>query len=177
MGGREGAGIADWWAEMPDSHERMVTFTVRAFPEQAARWEAAAKIQSGVPVGDWLADVADAYLKDMTKAGNPLPLKWHHCWLRVLIQPDLRREPYEIEVGDGRASGPFGVFRGCRRGLAKPPDLSYSLVHKPTRRIIGTFARRKDCEMLASELMPLRINWEETDPEKVVRGAPDERRA
>jgi len=31
--------------------------------------------------------------------------------------------------------------------------------------------------MLASELMPLRINWEETDPEKVVRGSPDEKRA
>lgn len=30
--------------------------------------------------------------------------------------------------------------------------------------------------MLAAELMPLRINWDETDPEKVVQGAPDQER-
>ena len=50
------------------------------------------------------------------------------------------------------------------------------LVHIPTRRILVTLSRQKDCAMLAAELMPLRINWDETDPEKVVQGTPDQKR-
>jgi len=30
--------------------------------------------------------------------------------------------------------------------------------------------------MLAAELMPLRVNWKERDPEKVIQGTPDEKR-
>lgn len=154
---------------------RSVTFTVRAFPDQAKRWEAAAALQSGAAAGDWLGEVADAYLKDVTRSGKPLPLKWYHAWFRVLLKLDTWTEAREVEVS-GRAAGPFAIFRGSSRGLAEPPHFCYSLVHRPTHRIIGTFGRRKDCEMLASELMPLRVNWEETDPEKVVGGAPDEKR-
>jgi hypothetical protein len=29
--------------------------------------------------------------------------------------------------------------------------------------------------LLAAELTPLRVNWEESDPEKVVLGTPDEK--
>lgn len=161
---------------MEPRYTRSVTFTVRAFPDQAARWEAAARVQSGASVGDWLGEIADSYLKDITKSGKPLPLKWQRSWFQVLMQLDTWKEAREVEVS-GRASGPFAVFRGSARGLAEAPYFCYSLVHRPTRRIIGTFGRRKDCEMLASELMPLRVDWEETDPKKVVGGAPDERRA
>ena len=154
---------------------RSVTFTVRAFPDQAERWEAAARIQSGASVGEWLGKVADAYLQNVTRSGNPLPLMWHHCWFRVQMQHETWKEPRAIEVS-GRCSGPFAVFRGSWRGLADPPHPCYSLVHKPTARVIATFRRRKDCLLLASELLPLQVNWDETDPEKVIRGAPDAQR-
>lgn len=160
---------------MQSRYERSVMFTVRAFPDQAERWEAAAAIQSGLPVGEWLGETADAYLQDITKSGKPLPLKWYGTSFGVLIHLNSWKEPRAIEVR-GRASGPFAVFRGSYHGLAEPPHLCYSLVHRPSLRIIGTFPRQKDCMMLAAELAPLRINWEEEDAEKIIPGAPDEKR-
>jgi hypothetical protein len=63
------------------------------------------------------------------------------------------------------------------RGPAEAgPESRFSLVHLPTRRILYTLPRQKDCAMLAAELMPLRINWDATDPERVVQEAPDQAR-
>jgi hypothetical protein len=75
--------------------------------------------------------------------------------LRVLIEPNSVKEPYEIEV-KRRTSDPFGIFRGSHHGKEDGPGASFSLVHLTTRRIIATLSRQKDCTMLAAELMPLR---------------------
>lgn len=162
------------WPRTQSRYDKTTSFTVLADSEQAERWAAAAHIQGHESVSAWLADTADAYMREVTKAGNPLPLSWYGGRFRVLIEPTSAKEPYSIEV-KGRTSGPFGVFRGSLQGL-DPLGASFSLVHIPTRRIIGTFPRQKDCTMLAAELMPLRINWEEPDPEKVILGTPDQTR-
>jgi hypothetical protein len=44
------------------------------------------------------------------------------------------------------------------------------------RRIIATLSRQKHCTIFAAELMPLRIDWEGRDPEKVIQGTPDGKR-
>lgn len=156
--------------------ESPINFTVLADREQAERWRAAAHLQAWGSVPAWLAKTADAYLQEIGKTGKALPLGWSGGGFRVLIQPETRAEPYEIEV-KGRTYPPFGIFRGSYRGPnAAGPDSRFSLVHLPTRRILRTLSRQKDCTMLAAELLPLRINWEETDPEKVVQGTPDQER-
>jgi hypothetical protein len=164
-----------FWNNGPSRFEKVTSFTVPADREQVERWQAAAQVQGQGSVSTWLAETADAYLREVTKAGNPLPLKWYGYRFRVLIEPNGVKEPYEIGVR-GRESGPFGVFRGSRQGPENGPGASFSLVHLPTRRIIATLSRQKDCMMLAAELIPLRVNWEESDPEKVVLGTPDEKR-
>jgi hypothetical protein len=159
-----------WTTESP------ISFTVLAGREQAECWRAAAHLQAWWSTSAWLARTADAYLEEIGKTGKALSLAWSGGWFQVLIYPDDRREPYEIEV-KGRTYHPFGIFRGSLRGLDQAePYKSFSLVHLPTRRILRTLSRQKDCAMLAAELMPLRINWDETDPEKVVQGAPDQAR-
>ena len=77
----------------------------------------------------------------------------------------------------GEVSGPFGVFRGDRHGKGEPGCGAFSLVHRPTRRIIDTLPLRKSCKALAAELAVLRVNWQETDPEKVLGDAPDQGKA
>jgi hypothetical protein len=52
--------------------------------------------------------------------------------------------------------------------LGEPGCFCYSLV-----RIIATLPYRKSCKALAAELAALRVDWRETDPEKVLGEAPD----
>ncbi len=74
-------------------------------------------------------------------------------------------------------SGPFGIFRGDGRGVGEPGCSLYSLVHRPTRRVIDSLPLRKSCIALAAELAALRVDWRETDPEKVLGEAPDRGKA
>lgn len=52
------------------------------------------------------------------------------------------------------------------RGAGAPGSGEHSLVHLPTRRVIGTLPLRKSCMALAAELAALRIDWQETEPGK-----------
>jgi hypothetical protein len=61
---------------------------------------------------------------------------------------------------------PFGVFRGAAAGCGSG---EHSLAHLPTRRIIATLPLRKSYMVLAAELAVLEVNWQETDPERVLR--------
>lgn len=156
--------------------ETPISFTVLANREQAERWRAAADLQAWGSVSSWLARTADAYLEEIGKTGKALPLAWSGGYLRVLVQPEGKGEPYEVEV-KGRTYHPFGIFRGSYRGPETAgPSTRFSLVHLPTHRILVTLSRQKDCAMLAAELMPLRISWDETDPEKVIQGFPAQAR-
>jgi hypothetical protein len=163
------------WPKTDSRFKKTESFTVPADREQAKRWRAAAEVQAYGSVSTWLAQTADFYLREIGKTGTALPLKWDGYRFRVLIQPNSVKEPYEIEV-KGRTSYPFGVFRGSRQGPEDGSRAGFSLVHLPTRRILRTLSRQKDCAMLAAELLPLQINWDEADPEKVVQGSPDQTR-
>ncbi|HEX4961991.1 MAG TPA: hypothetical protein VF173_14210 [Thermoanaerobaculia bacterium] len=62
-------------------------------------------------------------------------------------------------------------------GAGEPGCSCFSLVHRPTGRIIATLPLRKSCMALAAELAVLRVDWRETDPEKVLGEAPDKVKA
>ena len=166
------------WPKMESRHTPTLSYTVPASPEQGERWEAAAAVQGERNVGAWLAVTADAHLQELARSGRATPLSWFRDRFPVTITDTSRRPEVvaDIEV-QGIVSGPFGIFRGSGRGAGAPGSGEHSLVHLPTRRVIGTLPLRKSCMGLAAELAALRIDWQETDPEKVVGGTPDQEKA
>jgi hypothetical protein len=164
------------WRKMESRHTPTLSFTVPASRDQAERWEAAAAVD-GRTVGSWLAVTADAHLQELARSGRATPLPWHRDRFRVTMTASLCPEiEADVEV-QGFISGPFGVFRGTGRGKGAPGCGEHVLAHLPTRRVIATLPLRKSCMALAAELAALRIDWRETDPEKVVGGAPDQGKA
>lgn len=152
-----------------------VSFTVDADRERADLWrEAAAERCMSVP--SWLASTADTHLQELARSGRATPLPWHPNCRFPVTMTDTTRHPEiaaELEV-PGFVSGAFGIFRGSGRGVGAPGSGEHSLAHLPTRRIIATLPLRKSCMALAAELAVLRIDWQETDPERVLAGAPDQ---
>jgi hypothetical protein len=161
------------WARMASRFDKVVSFTVEADREQAERWREAAA-ERCMEVASWLADTADAYLRELARSGRIKPLLWDRG--RFLVQlTDTTRSPAvaaDVEV-PGYVSRPFGIFRGCAWGVGAPGSGRYSLAHLPTRQTIATLPLRKSCMALAAELAGLEIDWQETDPEKVLVSVPD----
>ena len=155
-----------------------MTYTVTARREQAERWEAAASADGLRAVGSWLAETADAHLRERAQTGRPPALSWLQDRFRVLMTDTTARPEvaHEVEVR-GMVSGPFGIFRGDDRGVGEPGCSRYSLIHRPTRRIIAMLPYRRACKAVAAELATLRIDWQEIDPEKVLGAAPDRGKA
>lgn len=154
------------------------SYTVDASLEQAERWEAAAAAQGCWSVGKWLAQTADEYLRELTRTGRALPLTWRRGRFRVVFTGNGTRPPEPREEAVlGPVSGCFGIFRGDPGGPGEPACGRMSLVHLPTRRILGTVRHLKACKAFAAELSALRIDWSEADPERVVQGAPDQEKA
>jgi hypothetical protein len=153
------------------------SFTVDANRERADVWrEAAAERCMSVP--SWLADTADAYLRELARTGRATPLSWHPGRFLVRLT-DTSRSPWvaaDVEV-PGLVSRPFGIYRGTTRGVGAPGSGTHTLAHLPTRRTIATLPLRKSCMALAAELAGLEIDWQETDPERVLVGAPDQGKA
>ncbi|MEA2600105.1 MAG: hypothetical protein QOF89_1097 [Acidobacteriota bacterium] len=164
-----------YWCQ---STETTTTYTVTARRDQVERWEAAASADGVRSVGSWLAETADARLRERAQSGGPPALPWLQDRFRVLVTDTTARPEvaHEIEVR-GMVSGFFGIFRGDGQGVGEPGCSRYSLVHRPTRRIIVTLPLRKSCMALAAELAALRIDWQEVDPEKVLGAAPDREKA
>jgi hypothetical protein len=166
--------IGSYWRPSTDA----TTYTVTARREQAERWEAAASADGLRTVGSWLAATADTHLRERAQTGRPPALPWLQDRFRVLVTDTTARPEvvHEIEVR-GMVSGPFGIFRGDGRGVGEPGCSRYSLVHRPTRRVIATLPYRRACKAVAAELAVLRIDWQEIDPEKVLGAAPDRGKA
>jgi hypothetical protein len=163
-----------WWGT---PHSDRESFTVDASRERAELWrEAAAERCMSVP--SWLADTADAHLRERARSGRATPLPWHPDRFVVRLT-DTSRSPSvaaDVEV-PGLVSRPFGIFRGTTRGVGAPGSGAHTLAHIPTVRTIATLPLRKSCMALAAELVRLEIDWQETDPEKVLVGAPDQGKA
>jgi hypothetical protein len=165
------------WGKMPSRFDKAVSYTVEADREQADRWGEAAA-ERCLPVASWLADTADAHLRERARTGRAMPLLWDRGRFLVTMT-DTSRCPAiaaDVEV-PGFVSGPFGIFRGSGRGVGSPGCGEHSLAHLPTARTIATLSLRKSCMALAAELAGLEIDWQETDPEKVLVGAPDQGKA
>jgi hypothetical protein len=163
---------------MRSRYEKTETVSVPADREQIERWQAAAAVEGYRSVGPWLAQTADAALRELARSGRPAPLPWFRDRFGVLVtdasvRPEVARE---IQVR-GEVCRFFGIFRGDHKGPGEPGCCRHSLVHRPTRRIIDTLPLRKSCKALAAELAALRVNWQEADPEKVVQGSPDQEKA
>jgi hypothetical protein len=162
------------WPKMESRYAPTLSYTVSASQDQAERWGAAASALGGRSIGAWLAETADASLRNLTTAGRTPPLSWFWSYFRVLVtdtsvRPEVTRD---VEVR-GEISGPFAVFRGDSSGPGSPGCGLHSLVHTPTRRILATLPVRKSCKALAAELAVLRVDWQEKNPEKVLGSAPD----
>lgn len=102
------------------------------------------------------------------------PLVWKRGTfrVRVAVRP-YSKDFHDIEV-QGPVSGYFGIFRGNSDGPSRDGHHVFSLVHTLTGRIFDTHPLRRDAMAEAAELAPLRVSWHETDPYKVVEGAPDQ---
>jgi hypothetical protein len=162
-----------WWGT---THSEQESFTVDADRERADLWrEAAAERCMSVP--SWLADTADVHLRELARSGRATPLPWHPDRFLVRLT-DTTRSPSvaaDVEV-QGLISRPFGIFRGTARGVDAPGSGTHTLTHLPTCRTIATLPLRKSCMALAAELARLEIDWQETDPERVLVGAPDQKK-
>lgn len=162
------------WPKMESRYAPSLTYTVPASRDQAERWGAAVSATGGRSIEAWLAETADAALRHLATVGRTSPLPWLWNCFRVLVtdtsvRPEITRE---MELR-GEVSGPFGIFQGSSAGPGSPGCSLHSLVHLPTRRILATLSVRKSCKALAGELAVLRVDWQETDPEKVLGSAPD----
>jgi hypothetical protein len=162
------------WHQAPSRFDKAVSFEVDADHEQADQWGVAAA-EKCMSVSSWLADTADAYLRERARTGQAPPLLWDRRRFLVRLT-DTSRSPAiaaDVEV-PGFVSAPFGIFRGTARGVGAPGSNDHSLAHLPTRRIIATLPLRKSCMALAAELVVLKIDWQESDPEQVLVGVPDQ---
>ena len=162
------------WGSVSSDRE---SFTVDADRERAELWRAAAAERS-TSVSSWLADTADAHLQELARTGRATPLPWDRGRFLVRLT-DTSQNPSvaaDVEVA-GYVSRPFGLYRGTTRGVGAPGSGAYTLAHLPTARTIATLSLRKSCMALAAELAGLEIDWRETDPEKVLVGAPDQGKA
>jgi hypothetical protein len=162
------------WPKMESRYAPTLSYTVPASRDQAERWGAAATATGGRSIGAWLAETADASLRNLTTAGRTPPLPWFWDSVRVLVTDSSTRPETTREVElHGEKSGPFAIFRGDSSGPGSPGCGLHSLVHTPTRRILATLSVRRACKALAAELAVLRVDWQEKDPEKVLGSAPD----
>jgi len=165
------------WHQAPSRFDKATSYTVDANHVQADQWGAAAA-ERCMAVPSWLADTADAHLRELARSGRATALPWFRDRFRVRLT-DTSRSPSvaaDVEVR-GFVSGPFGIFRGTTREVGAPGSGEHSLAHLPTGWTIATLPLRKSCMALAAELAGLEIDWQETDPERVLVGAPDQGKA
>jgi len=122
-------------------------FNVRATLKQSVRWKQAAQLEGYGSAGAWLAVAGDARLEFLYKGSHPVALAWHRGRFLVRLE-----DGQEVMVG-GMISPPFASFQGTAEGRDNLKH--WTLVHVPTRRIIGTLKSAKHCKALAAELAPV----------------------
>src|SRR5688572_29206163 len=93
---RNGGGEAMTWPKMESRFAPTLSYTVPASQDQAERWGAAAWTLGKRSIEVWLAETADASLRNLTTAGRTPPLSWFWSYFRVLVtdtsvRPEITR--------------------------------------------------------------------------------------
>ena len=112
-----------YWCQSTDT--TTTTYTVTARRDQAERWEAAASADGLRGVGSWLAETADAHLRERAQTGQTSALPWFQDRFRVLVTDTTARPEvaHEIEV---RTLEEVGEVLGIGLGTVKS-RLAYGL--------------------------------------------------
>ena len=99
-----------------------------------------------------------------------MALLWHRGTFSALRSED--GTTCALRPVSGPVAGAFGIYKGHVNVRLTSP--AFTLAHVHTGRSLATLPRQKSCKRLAEDLAPLRMNWEQTDPDRVA-GADAER--
>jgi hypothetical protein len=126
-------------------------------------WCQAARYAGHRQVKTWVYELVETFLRIGPGRFYPIsPLTWKRGTFQAIRTVD--GTTYALHEVKGVISGPFGVYQGIY--LVRHRD-GYTLTHIPTGRKLATLNRAGECKRLAGELVGFRMNWHETDPEKV----------
>ena len=150
------------------ARRKMIDFTVRATPQQAARWGGAAQHDGAPNVAAWLATLATARLRYLGRFIPRMALRWHRAHFNALRLPYFNAPEATLHEVNGIVAGCFGIYKD-REGEDLRPRMptEFHLVHVPTGSHLAKFRTRKACKTLARELAMLKVNWEASVPEEV----------
>ena len=149
------------------ARRKMIDFTVRATPQQAARWGGAAQHDGARNVGAWLASLASARLRDLGRYVPRIALRWRRAHFNALRLPYFNAPEATLHEVNGIVAGPFGIYKDEDDGLRPRRPPTFHLVHVPTGSHLANLPLRKRCKTLARELGTYRVNWDASVPEEV----------
>jgi hypothetical protein len=90
--------------------------------------------------------------------------------------PDWTPETFKLPRGHGRKAG-YQEVSGVRAGVFAvyqvPGDISFTLLHVPSKTVITRLATEERCRNLAADLSKLRLCLETADRNVMVAGTPD----
>src|SRR6476646_6279276 len=149
------------------ARRKMIDCTVRAAPQQAARWGGAAQHDGARNVGAWLASLATARLRYLGRYVPRMVLRWRRAHFNALRLPYFNAPEATLHEVNGIVAGPFGIYKDEEddRRPRIPPD--FHLVHVPTGSHLAKLRRRKECKTLARQLATFKVNWDASVPEEV----------
>jgi len=98
------------------------------------------------------------------------PLRWHRGTFSALRSED--GTTCALRPVSGPVAGAFGIYKGHVNVRLTSP--AFTLAHVHTGRSLATLPLQRACKKLAEDLAPLRMHWEQTDPDRVA-GADAER--
>ena len=99
-----------------------------------------------------------------------MPLLWRPGTFSALRSED--GTTCTLRPVSGPVAGAFGIYKGHVNVTLS--SSAFTLAHVHTGRSLATLPRQKSCKKLAEDLAPLRMNWEQTDADRVA-GADAER--
>ena len=99
-----------------------------------------------------------------------MPLLWRPGTFSALRSED--GTTCSLRPVSGPVASAFGIYKGHVNVTLS--SSAFTLAHVHTGRSLATLPRQKSCKKLAEDLAPLRMNWEQTDADRVA-GADAER--
>ena len=150
------------------ARRKMIDFTVRATPQQAARWGGAAQHDGARNVGAWLAPLASERLRYLGRYVPRMVLRWRRAHFNALRLPYFNAPEATLHEVNGIVAGCFGIYKDQEDEDLRPRmPPTFHLVHVPTGSHLAKLRRRKECKTLARELAMFKVNWQTSVPEEV----------